>query len=66
HTPQHFMPWLPPALYLTNLTMFVVVNLARGQVLPALIGGLIMLVLAGDWLLPRLARRLRGVAETNP
>lgn len=66
HTPQHFMPWLPPVLYLTNLTMFVVVNLARGQVLPALIGGLIMLVLAGDWLLPRLARRLRRVAETNP
>ena len=65
HTPQPFMNWLPPMLYLTNLTMFVVVNLARGQVLPALIGGLIMLVLAGDWLLPRLARRLRRVAETN-
>jgi putative membrane protein len=66
HTPQPFMIWLPPVLYLTNLTMFVVVNLARGQVLPALIGGLIMIVLAGDWLLPRLARRLRRVAETNP
>lgn len=66
HTPQPFMIWLPPILYLTNLTMFVVVNLARGQVLPALIGGLIMIVLAGDWLLPRLARRLRRVAETNP
>ncbi|WP_298816593.1 carotenoid biosynthesis protein [Chloroflexus sp.] len=66
HPSHHYMPWLPPALYLTNLTMFVVVNLARGQALPALIGGLIMLVLAGDWLLPRLARRLRRVAETNP
>ncbi|MEF3273511.1 MAG: carotenoid biosynthesis protein [Chloroflexus sp.] len=66
HTPRRYMPWLPPTLYLMNLTMFVVVNLARGQVLPALIGGLIMLVLAGDWLLPRLARRLRRVAETNP
>ncbi|MGQ9480788.1 carotenoid biosynthesis protein [Chloroflexus sp.] len=66
HTPQPFMIWLPPVLYLTNLTMFVVVNLARGQVLPALIGGLIMIVLVGDWLLPRLARRLRRVAETNP
>ncbi|ACL23102.1 carotenoid biosynthesis protein [Chloroflexus aggregans] len=64
--PRPFMQWLPPTLYLTNLTMFVVVNLARGQVLPALIGGVIMLVLVGDWLLPRLARRLRRLAETNP
>lgn len=64
--PRPFMHWLPPTLYLTNLTMFVVVNLARGQVLPALIGGVIMLVLVGDWLLPRLARRLRRFAETNP
>ncbi len=66
HTPRSFLPWLPPALYLTNLTMFVVVNLARGQVLPSLIGGLIMLALAGDWLLPRLARHLRRAVETNP
>ncbi|RMD78714.1 MAG: carotenoid biosynthesis protein [Chloroflexi bacterium] len=64
--PRPFMQWLPPTLYLTNLTMFVVVNLTRGQVLPALIGGAIMLVLVGDWLLPRLARRLRRLAETNP
>lgn len=58
-----FMPWLPITLYLSNLTMFVVVNLARGQELPALIGALIMLFLACDWLLPRMVRRLRGPRE---
>jgi putative membrane protein len=40
------LPWLPLALYLANLTMFVVVNLARGQAVAAAIGGLILLLLA--------------------
>lgn len=57
---QPFLPWLPLALYFSNLTMFVVVNLARGQAMAALIGALIMLFLACDWLLPRVARRLRS------
>jgi putative membrane protein len=39
-------PWLPLALYLSNLTMFVVVNLAREQVAAAVIGALILLLLA--------------------
>jgi putative membrane protein len=54
-----FMSWLPLTLYLTNLTMFVVVNLARGQAVAAQIGGLILLVIAGYWLWPRLIRRRR-------
>ncbi|MEI8309094.1 MAG: carotenoid biosynthesis protein [Chloroflexales bacterium] len=52
-----FWPWLPLTLYLTNLTMFVLVNLARGQVMAALIGALILLFL-GWRLLPRMARRI--------
>jgi putative membrane protein len=52
-----FWPWLPLTLYLTNLTMFVLVNLARGQVMAAAIGALIMLLL-GWRLLPRVMRRL--------
>jgi len=58
HRPS-FLPWLPLTLYLANLTMFVVVNLARGQAMAALVGGLIMLFLACDWLLPHVARLLR-------
>lgn len=56
-------PWLPLTLYLSNLTMFVVVNLARGQVAAAVIGTAIMLFLAGAWLLPRMVRRLRQTSE---
>jgi putative membrane protein len=41
--------WLPLALYLSNLTMFVVVNLARDQLAAAAIGGLILLPLACHW-----------------
>lgn len=55
-----FWPWLPMTLYLTNLIMFVLVNLARGQDLAAEIGALILLFLG--WrlrLLPRMVRRLR-------
>ena len=48
------MPWLPLSLYLSNLTMFVVVNLARGQEAAAQIGMLILLFLVADWAWPRL------------
>ncbi len=58
-----FWPWLPLTLYLTNLTMFVVVNLARGQVVAALIGSLIFLVIAGRMGVPLLVRRLRARTE---
>jgi bisanhydrobacterioruberin hydratase len=56
------MPWLPVSLYLANLTMFVVVNLARGQEIAALIGGLILLFLAADWAWPR----LRSLVPSGP
>lgn len=58
-----YWPWLPLTLYLSNLTMFVVVNLARGQVAAAVIGTAIMLFLAGAWFLPRAVRRLRQASE---
>ncbi|MBX0328888.1 carotenoid biosynthesis protein [Oscillochloris sp. ZM17-4] len=54
-----FWPWLPLTLYLTNLTMFVLVNMARGQGMAAAIGGLILLFL-GWRLLPHAVRILRG------
>jgi putative membrane protein len=57
-----FWPWLPLTLYLTNLTMFVLVNLARGQEMAAVIGALIMLFL-GWRLLPGMMRRLRRLGE---
>ncbi len=60
---EWFWPWLPLTLYLTNLTMFVVVNLARGQVIAALIGSLIFLVIAGRIGVPLLVRRLRARPE---
>lgn len=55
------MPWLPMALYLLNLTMFVVVNLAHGQNAAAAIGGLLMAFLIFDWFEPRLVRWVLGV-----
>jgi putative membrane protein len=61
--PRSFWPWLPFALYLTNLTMFVVVNLARGQSMAAAIGALILLLLGGNLLLPPVLRRLRALGE---
>lgn len=60
-----FWAWLPVTLYVANLTMFLVVNLARGQEMAALIGGLILFALASHWSLPRLARRLRGVEQES-
>lgn len=62
---EPFWPWLPVCLYLSNLTMFVLVNLARGQETAAVIGGLILTALACHWSLPRLVRRLRGVEQES-
>lgn len=63
--PQPFWPLLPVALYLTNLTMFLVVNLARGQGMAAAIGGLVLLALSCHWGLPRLLRLLRGAGHES-
>lgn len=60
-----FWPWLPPMLYLSNLTMFVVVNLARGQEAAALIGGFILLFLACSRGMPHLVRLLRGAEQES-
>ncbi|RRR67759.1 MAG: carotenoid biosynthesis protein [Candidatus Viridilinea halotolerans] len=60
-----YWPWLPVTLYMTNLTMFVVVNLARDQEYAAYIGGLIMLVLIVHWAQPRLARWLREADQKS-
>jgi bisanhydrobacterioruberin hydratase len=63
--PQPFWPWLPLTLYLTNLTMFVVVNLARGQEVAAAIGALILFVLACHQGAPRIVRLLRGAGQES-
>lgn len=63
--PRPFWPWLPLTLYLTNLTMFVVVNLARGQATAALIGALILLGVAWCGGLPRLSRMIRGANQES-
>jgi putative membrane protein len=59
---RSFWPWLPLTLYLTNLTMFVLVNMARGQAMAAVIGALILLFLGGR-LLPRAVRLLLRAGE---
>lgn len=61
--PRPFWPWLPLTLYLTNLTMFVVVNLARGQEAAAAIGALILVGVASFSGFPRIVRLLRGAGQ---
>jgi putative membrane protein len=63
--PEAFWPWLPLTLYLTNLTMFVVVNLGRGQEAAAVIGALILLALAGHRVVPGLLRFVRGANQES-
>lgn len=63
--PRLFWPWLPLTLYVTNLTMFVVVNLARGQEAAAAIGALILVSIASYHWLPRLVRILRGTGQES-
>lgn len=55
------LTWLPSALYLLNLTMFVLVNLAHGQIGAAAIGVLILAYLIFEWIEPRLRRWILGV-----
>lgn len=62
---RRFWPWLPLTLYLTNLTMFVVVNLARGQEAAAVVGALILIGIASYRGLPRLVRMLRRAGESG-
>jgi hypothetical protein len=55
------LTWLPSALYLLNLTMFVLVNLAHGQIGAAAIGVLILAYLIFEWIEPGLRRWILGV-----
>ncbi len=59
------LAWVPIALYVLNLTMFVVVNLSHGQVAAAAIGSLIMIFLLFDWFEPVLVRWVFDV-EAEP
>ncbi|MCU0492005.1 MAG: carotenoid biosynthesis protein [Chloroflexaceae bacterium] len=54
------LPWLPPLLYVLNLTMFVFGNLGHGQWAAAAIGTLILAYLAFDWFEPGLVRWVLG------
>jgi putative membrane protein len=71
-TNTHMIAWLPPALYMLNLTMFVLVNVAHAQIIAALIGGMILCYLAFDWFKPVIKvgvkpalRRITGVARNQ-
>ncbi len=60
---EPLFPWLPPLLYMLNLTMFVVVNISHGQKAPALIGVFILGYLGIPWLKPRIERRLQSASR---
>jgi putative membrane protein len=62
---RHILPWLPPMLYMLNLTMFVLVNIAHSHRAAAIIGGLILCYLAFDWLKPYINRRLVSSQNSN-
>jgi putative membrane protein len=51
------LPWMPPLLYVLNLVMFVLVNLAHGKTMAAVIGGLILIYLALVWYAQDVRRR---------
>lgn len=57
---KRVLPWLPPLLYLLNITMFSLVNIAHVQKTEAVIGATILCYLVYDWLKPYLVRRLVG------
>jgi len=57
--------WLPLLLYLLNLTMFVLVNLAHRQVAAAAIGTLILSYLAFDRVEPLLVRWVLGMEQSD-
>ncbi len=63
---QPCYPWMPPLLYMLNLPMFVLVNMAHAQHTAAAIGGLILSYLAFDWLRPLLLRRWPGAGRQHP
>lgn len=56
--PIPLFAWLPSLLYVLNLTMFVVVNMAHAQLFPAIIGGVLMSYLALHRFKPAFLQRL--------
>lgn len=59
------MPWLPLLLYMLNLTLFVIANLAHSQGVAAILGSLIMAYLAFIWLRPRMARPVPSASQPS-
>lgn len=59
--PPVVLPWLPPILYVLNLAMFVLVNLAHGKVTAAAIGGFILVYLVYACYLDVRRRGSKGV-----
>lgn len=60
-----FMGWLPLLLYLLNLVMFVLVNLAHWQVGAAAIGILILGYVVFDWMEPTVVRWVMGMEPND-
>lgn len=59
--------WLPSLLYMLNLVMFMLVNIAHGQRVAAFIGSVIFCYLAFDWLRPYIVqRRLETPEQGKP
>jgi putative membrane protein len=54
------VPWLPPLLYMLNLTMFVLIYLAHGKTLAVAVGAFILVFLALAWLQPRMTAWIMG------
>jgi hypothetical protein len=53
-------PWLPPLLYMLNLTMFVLIYLAHGKTLAVAVGSFILMFLMLAWLQPRMTAWIMG------
>lgn len=64
-TLQYLFPWLPSLLYMLNLTMFVLVNIAHAQLGAAMIGSLILCYLTFVWLKPTGIRRLLNAGRSR-
>jgi putative membrane protein len=57
--------WLPPLLYMLNLTMFVLIYLAHGKTLAVAVGSFILLFLGLAWLQPRMAAWIMGGGDAT-
>jgi putative membrane protein len=53
---ERMMPWLPTLLYLLLLGQFFVINLTHGNLIAALIGGIVLAYIIFEWVRPHLFR----------